>query len=380
MSKLKQQLTKFSPLSAAIVLLFAAVMSYVIIHAFAASGTATLYTSPGGTQSTIQGSTFTVNVRISTGSNVPVTGAAVYMTYPANKLSVQGVNYNGSPYNVQLAESNANGTLRMDRGAFPMVSGGDNLFASVTFKSIASGSAPIGFASNSVVTSGEDDSNILAGRNGVTYNIAAPQAPPPAASPSSPQAPAPPSGGSSSKPASGASAPPARGGTPSGGGTPAAASSPGSGQPAGSQSTLPSSPNTESPQAAQNNETAAQGGNSQTATQPGNDNASPNPQAGAKRNKLNPFLVLLPIAGILLIAGGWFARPWIKQRLAGLQHHEQALQPKEFDTHLYANAPAPGSSFSPVSTVASAPVQPANQSSVTTLNSPPNDKIYRKLI
>jgi hypothetical protein len=62
----------------------------------------------------------------------------------------------------------------MDRAAFPAVAGGDQVFAQVSFKAVATGSATIGFTGSSVVTSGEDDSNILTARNGVTYNVAAP--------------------------------------------------------------------------------------------------------------------------------------------------------------------------------------------------------------
>lgn len=173
-SSVQSKLSRVSPLSVALVLLFAAVMTYFLIRALAASGTATLYTSPSGTQAVTNGQTFTINVRVSTAGNVPVTGASTYLSYPAGKLQVIGQNYTGSPYNTQLAASDSGGVLRMDRAAFPMISGGDQLFAQVTFKAIATGSAPITFTSSSVVTSGEDDSNILTQRNGVTYNISAP--------------------------------------------------------------------------------------------------------------------------------------------------------------------------------------------------------------
>lgn len=178
----KQQLSKISPLTITMGLLFAAIMTYLLIRAFAASGTATLYTSPGGTQSVTTGQTFAVSVRVSSAANVPVTGAAVYLSYPTAKLQVIGESYSGSPYNTELVTSDSGGVLRMDRAAFPLVSGGDQLFAQVTFKAIASGSAPLSFTGSSIVTSGEDDSNILGQKNGVTYNVVTPETPPPPSS------------------------------------------------------------------------------------------------------------------------------------------------------------------------------------------------------
>jgi hypothetical protein len=175
----KKQLSKISPLSAVIILLFASAMTYFVFRAFAASGTATLYTSPGGSQSVTIGQSFNVSVRLSSGASVPITGAAVYLSYPTDKLQVTGQSYAGSPYNTQLVETNSGGILRMDRAAFPAVSGGDQLFAQVTFKALATGSAAVSFTGSSLVTSGEDDSNILAQKNGVTYTISAPATPPP---------------------------------------------------------------------------------------------------------------------------------------------------------------------------------------------------------
>lgn len=150
--------------------MFAAAMTYFLFKVLAATGPATLYTSPSGSQSAYVGQSFAVTVRISTGGNVPVTGASVYMSYPADKLKLVSESY-GGPYNTQLAASDSNGVLRMDRAAFPAISGGDKLFAKVTFKAKASGSAPISFTGSSIVTSGEDDSNILGQKNGVTYKL-----------------------------------------------------------------------------------------------------------------------------------------------------------------------------------------------------------------
>lgn len=181
MSKFKGQLTRLSPLSISIVLVFAVAMTYFLFRVFAASGAATLYITPSGTQSVVAGQNFTVSVRISSASNVPVTGASVYLTYPTGKLQLISESY-GGPYNTQLVVSDSGGILRMDRAAFPMISGGDQLFAQVTFKAIATGSAPISFTGSSVVASGEDDSNIVGQKNGVTYNVTAPPSTQPSSS------------------------------------------------------------------------------------------------------------------------------------------------------------------------------------------------------
>lgn len=178
MSRLQERLARISPLSIGVIVIFATIMTVVLFKSFAATGPATLYTTPSGTQAVTTGQSFTVNVRISTAGNVPVTGASVYLSYPADKLQVTGESY-GGPYSTQLFVGDSGGVLRMDRAAFPMISGGDQLFAQVTFKAISAGSAAIGFTGSSVVTSGDNDSNLTGARNGVTYNISAPATPPP---------------------------------------------------------------------------------------------------------------------------------------------------------------------------------------------------------
>ncbi len=75
-----------------------------------------------------------------------------------------------------------------------------------------------------------------------------------------------------------------------------------------------------------------------------------------KRSKPNPLLLLvLPLVIIFLIPGGLFARPWIKQHVAATHHTNNdpvlSPQPEKIETddggHTYANAPPPGSTFSP---------------------------------
>jgi hypothetical protein len=172
MGSIKQQLTRISPLSVALVIIFAAAMSLLIFRSFAAVGPATLYTSPGGTQSVKKGSTFTSKIRVSTASNVQVAGAAVYMSYNSSKISVQSISYSGSPYTIEATpSSNSGGILHMERAALPAITGGDKLFATVTFKAVATGTATVGFASNTYVTSGDNDSNLPPQNSGAVYSI-----------------------------------------------------------------------------------------------------------------------------------------------------------------------------------------------------------------
>jgi hypothetical protein len=253
-----------------IALLFAAVMTYLVIRVFAASGVATLYTSPGGTQSVTTGQTFTVNVRLSSGASVPVTGAAVYLSYPTSLLQVVGQSYSGSPYNTQLVATNSGGILRMDRAAFPAVSGGDQLFAQITFKALTTGSATISFTNSSIVTSGEDDSNILTAKNGATYNISAP-------------AKLPTSGG---------------GGGSSGSTSSAGGSSGGSAPKSGSGSTAPSSGGSNSPASGSSGSTSPGGSASQQAESDNNSSG-----ASAASSATSSLLITIfdtqnkPIAG-----------------------------------------------------------------------------------
>ncbi len=146
-------------------------------HAAFATGSATLYTSPGGTQSVSLNSTFSLQVRIN--ATVSPGAAEVYISYPTAKLQVQSIDYSGSPYTIQLLESNSGGVLEMDRAAFSAIPAGDQLFATVNFKAIASGSAPISFTNSSVVRAFSDSSAMALTKNGVTYNITTPTPPPP---------------------------------------------------------------------------------------------------------------------------------------------------------------------------------------------------------
>jgi hypothetical protein len=183
MPHITKQLSRLSPLSISIIVIFAAAMSYFLFQAFAATRTGTLYTSPAGSQSAAAGQTFTVNVRINSGSgSVAPICADVYLSYPSDKLQVLGESYGGSPYTYEgLTPAASGGVLHMLRCASPggTVPGGDQLFAQVSFKAAAAGSAAIGFTGSSVVTS--DDGDILNQKNGVTYNISAPSSPAPAA-------------------------------------------------------------------------------------------------------------------------------------------------------------------------------------------------------
>lgn len=196
--------------------LFAVVGAVILVRALAASGGATLYTSPAGNQSVKKGESFSLSVRIATGNDVPVTGAVVYLKYPLDKLQVANINYSGSAYGLQIHESNSGGILRMDRASLPMIPGGDKLFATITFRTLnQTGSAPISFTDDSKVFSGEDDSNILNKKQGVNYTITQPTSSSPAQSPP-PAVISPPSGNSSgssgnqpnSSPGSSSSAPP----------------------------------------------------------------------------------------------------------------------------------------------------------------------------
>lgn len=406
MPKLKQQLSKISPLTIGLVVVFAAIMSAVVLRSFAASGTATMYASPGGTQSVGLNGSFTVNVRITSGANVPTSGAVVYMTYPTDKVQVQGVNYSGSSYSLQLVESNSAGTLRMDRGAFPVATG-DKLFAAVTFKAIKSGSAGIGFSGSSVVTSGEDDTNILAGRNGVTYNISAPAAPAPG-TPAQPSAP----GSSPSVSASnqarsssggGSNAAGSRSSNGSSSGAPASSSAPQTGQADPSAPVDASNPAAMAQQPEISGEThdiqiivldkqkkPVKGaevtymdqtvvtdengiarfskvpvgvakvsvnykGNKidkQVAVKGASTSAAPlSYNLEIERNKFNPVVVLVPpIAGILVVAGVIFGRPWLMRRIKGTPYTGNSaavVSDAPAFPHLYAEAPKPGSSFAP---------------------------------
>jgi hypothetical protein len=148
--------------------------------AFAAS--ASLYLSPASS-SVSQGSTLSISVRENSGSE-PVNGVEIHMTYAADKFDFVSIG-SSSAFGIVAANSGGGGSIRIDRGALPAVSG-NQLIATLRLRAkVSSGSGAVAITSASRVISANSNANIATSFGTGTYNLTA--VPPP-----TPSAPAPP--------------------------------------------------------------------------------------------------------------------------------------------------------------------------------------------
>jgi len=137
------------------------------VSVFAASATMSL--SSAG--SVVKGSYITVSIRENSGAE-PVNAAKATLSYPANLLSFVSVN-SSSAFGVAASGSGGGGTVSVDRGALPAVSGSQTV-ATVTFKALTdSGTAAIAITSGSVL-SANDSSELYAGGSGTNIALKAP--------------------------------------------------------------------------------------------------------------------------------------------------------------------------------------------------------------
>jgi hypothetical protein len=151
--------------------------------AFAASASMSLSPSSSGVTN---GSTFTVTITENSGAE-PVNAAKAVLSYPANLLDFVSIS-SSSAFGIVAANSGGGGSVQIDRGALPAVSGSRTV-ASVRFKAKASaGTATVSLVGGSSVVSANSNTNILSGLGSANYALKAPTAAPPAA----PAAPPPP--------------------------------------------------------------------------------------------------------------------------------------------------------------------------------------------
>lgn len=155
--------------------LIAAAPLSVSRSAYAAS--ATLSLSPASS-SVIQGSTFTVTIRMT--SDEPVNGVQANLSYPANLLDFVSIG-SSSAFSVVAQNSGGGGSVQIGRGALPAVSGTQTV-ATVRFKpKTGSGTAAVNFTGGTQVVSANSNQNILTSSRGASYTLRPPAAPTPAA-------------------------------------------------------------------------------------------------------------------------------------------------------------------------------------------------------
>jgi len=145
-----------------------AVIGLVILAAVSASaGSATLSLAPAS-GTVAEGRNISVSIYVST--DEPINAAAVNLSYPDNMLSFVEIT-NSPAFGIVASSSGGGGTVSIDRGALPAVSG-RQLLATVTFKAKDTpGKAVIGFTGENNVVSAHTSKSILSSTSGATYNI-----------------------------------------------------------------------------------------------------------------------------------------------------------------------------------------------------------------
>jgi hypothetical protein len=166
------------------ILLISALGFTPLLSAPLAFAAGTMSLSPSSSSIT-NGSTFTVSIVENSGAE-PVNAASARLSYPASLLDFVSIS-SSSAFSIVATNSGGGGSVQIDRGALPAVSGGQTV-ASVRFKAKASaGTAGISITSGSLV-SANSNKDIGPSLGGANYTLKAPAAAPPAA-PAAPAAP-----------------------------------------------------------------------------------------------------------------------------------------------------------------------------------------------
>lgn len=154
-------------LTVALLVVFGLVFSAV---SSVSAGTATLSLAPAASTAT-KGRNMSVSIYVQT--DEPVNAVSVNLSYPEDLLGFVGV-ANSPAFGIAAATSGGGGSVNIDRGALPVVSG-RQLFATVTFNVKAgSGRASIGFTGDNSVVSAHSNQSILASSSGASYALVAP--------------------------------------------------------------------------------------------------------------------------------------------------------------------------------------------------------------
>lgn len=156
---------------------FAGIGGYITWRIFAASpNPPTVYLNPlnPSTPSIALNSTFTIQVRENSGTTA-VNAVQANFSYPVNLVDFVSIDTTGTAFDIEAQSTGGNGQVSMARGKTTTSVTGDQLVATVTFKSKTSGgSVPMAFTSGTALVSYGTNADILgslSNTGGVTYTI-----------------------------------------------------------------------------------------------------------------------------------------------------------------------------------------------------------------
>jgi hypothetical protein len=159
---------------ALLIILFAAIGSYVLVISRAAGG-GTLSLTPAS-QSLSLGSSITITIKENSGTDT-VNAIEADLTYDQTKLQFVSIDTSTGPFNNIVAQkSGGNGVVNLSAASSPAVTGTQTV-ATVTFKAIGTGTTSINFAGTSAIVRSTDTTNILGTSTGGSYTISDSTAP-----------------------------------------------------------------------------------------------------------------------------------------------------------------------------------------------------------
>jgi hypothetical protein len=134
------------------------------VPVMAASATESLVLSGSATK----GSTFHILIKENSGSE-PVNAATANLSYPTDKLSYVSTT-NSNAFSITAATSGGSGSVKIDRGAYPAVTGSQTI-ATVNFKALTdTGTATISITGGSIY-SANNNANIYSGGSGTSVAL-----------------------------------------------------------------------------------------------------------------------------------------------------------------------------------------------------------------
>lgn len=125
-------------------------------------------------QSVNHGDSLTIEIRENSGTE-PVNAVEADLSYDANKLTLDSVDYTGSAFEIQAEETLSTGSIEIVRGTVTAKTG-DQLVARLNFtaKSGASGDTTVSFVAGTRVVSSNTNTDILVTQLNGTYTIVDP--------------------------------------------------------------------------------------------------------------------------------------------------------------------------------------------------------------
>ena len=149
------------------IILFASVGAYLYMTSRAA-GAGIMSITPSS-QSVKLNSTLTITIQENSLAEL-VNAVQADLTYDQTKLQFVSINVTGSAFDLKAQNTGGNGVVNIAQGSSVSLSGLKTI-ATVTFNTIAAGTAAIGIASTSAIVRTSDTTNILGTMNGGSFTI-----------------------------------------------------------------------------------------------------------------------------------------------------------------------------------------------------------------